>query len=212
MKAALITANLGNDDPRRMYVEQDLPENVDLSIIRFTDSNFPPRTAMTPRLQAKIPKILAWQLLPGFDYYIWVDASFSIPHPGAVSFLLEKCKTYDAAFYRHPQRPNGSAKEEADYLKMEILADNPYIVSRYTNERINKEWFNVQGLFAAGVFIYKNTNEVQEMLKDWFFEVAAYHIDDQLSLPYVIKRHGITISVIEENILHNERFVHHRHK
>jgi len=211
MRIALITANFGNADPPRPYFQQAFPDGIEFSVFRFTDQNFPPRASMTPRLQAKIPKMYGWQLCPNFDFYIWVDSWFSIQRADAVSWLIGNCHGTELVLFRHPHRQK--VREERDYLNMEIANGNQYIISRYANEQLRPEWFKGDlDIYAAGVFAYKNTRPVQMMLEEWFHEVVRYHVDDQLSLPYILEKYNRSITVIEDNILHNQYFVHKSHK
>src|SRR3972149_2915394 len=70
-KVAVISAVLGKGGgPAPNHVVQTMP----VSYFFFNDDNFPPRIkAMTPKLQTKIVKMFAWQMVPNFDYYLWVE-------------------------------------------------------------------------------------------------------------------------------------------
>ena len=98
MKTIILTANLGNFDKRILNVEQTIPHD----FYRFTDENFPPRHgSMTPRLQARIPKMMGWQMKPGYDYYVWVDASCRLSDRNSLKWLLMQCEDYDFAVLKH---------------------------------------------------------------------------------------------------------------
>ena len=199
VSVALITANLGEISGPKRYVDQSVP----VTVFRYDDNNFPPRPSMTPRAQAKIPKMLGWQMRPGFDYYVWVDARFNIVREDTVEWLIEQCSDYDAAFFQHPVR--SLVSEEMEFLEASI--DDEYISSRYMNEECNTKWFDhPHKLFAAGIFIYRNSDCVREMLKEWYFQNMRYHINDQLSLGYVIDNSECSVNTIQENIFHNRYF------
>src|ERR1035437_9134074 len=101
MKVAIISANLGSFDKPVEHARQSVP----CDFFHFTDENFPPRfNSMTSRLQARIVKILGWQMVPGYDYYIWVDSSCALSRPDSVNWFLEQCRNVDMAVFKHPHR------------------------------------------------------------------------------------------------------------
>ena len=204
MTVAVITANLGNFDPKADYVEQSLPYD----FYRFTDENFPPRyNSMTPRLQARIVKMFGWQMVPAHDYYIWVDASCIMSHRDSVKWFLEQCKDVDMAVFKHPER--NSIQEEADFLKERLKKNDRYLTSRYKNELIDEQLavinadkgFADQNLFASTAFIYRNNSKVQNVMFHWWHHTSRYHSIDQLSLPYVLFKQRCKIRIIPDNYL-----------
>lgn len=190
MKIALVSAKLGNFDKAQMHVDQSLSYDSFL----FTDENFPPRhKAMTSRLQAKIPKFFAWQLKPGYDYYIWLDGNITLTHPDSLKLLLESCLKHDFAVIRHPRRPN--IRQEARYLRKGLREQSIYLTGRYDGEwtpdqvvemNSNKNFVD-DLLVLGGVFIYKNTPAVQAAMKEWWYLTSRYSVFDQLAFAYVLK-------------------------
>lgn len=204
MKVAIITANLGSFDPIAEYVPQSIPVDVH----RFTDENFPPRiNSMTPRLQARIPKCFGWQFCPGYDFYIWVDASCSLQHPDSAWWFVEQCKGYDAAFFLHPDRR--TIKDEATFIKKRIAEGNSYLTSRYAGEFLDDQLAHIQGdpryvdntLFASTAFVYRDTPAMRTALISWWFHISRYHSVDQVSLPYVLKSTGASFRCIPDSYL-----------
>lgn len=202
MKIAVISANLGDFDKTVSHVEQ----SIDCQFFRFTDENFPPRfNSMTPRLQARIPKIFGWQMVPGFDVYVWVDSSCALLHKDSVKWLVEQCKDVDLALLKHPNRK--SIQEEADYLKKRLAMNCEYITPRYQNELLDEELkeikkdrkFTDDRLYASTVMVYKNNERVQKMMKEWWYHTSRYHSIDQIGLPYVVAKSACTIRVIQES-------------
>jgi hypothetical protein len=201
---AIITANMGNFDKMIDPVEQSVP----FDFYRFTDKNFPPRyCAMTPRLQARIPKIFGWQMIPDYDYYIWIDSSMGIISPDTVKWLRMQCEGFEGAFFVHPDRQ--TIREEADFIKKKISEKNYYLSPRYTNELIDEEMKEIESdkgykdnlLIASTVFIYKNTEATRNMMKEWWYHTSRYHIVDQLGLPYAIYKSGMKINLINEHYM-----------
>lgn len=203
MKIAVITASLGNFDTLTEPVEQ----SISFDFYKFTDKNFFHRQcSMTPRLQARIPKMFSWQMIPGYDYYIWVDGSCTLSHFDSVKWFLEHCKNSDLAVFKHPNRK--TIEEEATYLKKRLNMKCPYITPRYENELIDEQLTEIfstkyvdDKLFASTAFIYRNTEKVHEMMKNWWYHTSRYHSIDQLSLPYVVWESACVATIIPENYL-----------
>jgi hypothetical protein len=208
MKIAIITANLGHFDPPSYIVPQIPIENVEIDIHRFDDNNFPPRIkAMTPRLQARIPKMFGYDMVPGYDYYIWLDGSFSILNEQTIQWYLSIIASKDIVFFKHPTRNN--IKSEADFIRKKIEDKNEYLTSRYWGELIddqlaacNKPGYEDDLLLATCSFIYKNCDSVKILLKEWWIHTSRYHIVDQLSIPFLLKTSNCKFMVIDEDIYH----------
>lgn len=200
MKIAIISANLGNFD----NVQEHAPQTIPYDYFLFTEKNFPSRfKAMTPRLQSKIPKCFAWQMVPGYDYYLWADADLVLKSPDSLKYFYENCKDFDIVVLKHPRR--AKIKEEAEYLRIN-LGRSKYITGRYENELLTEQMAEIRGdknfrddsLFISTVFMYRNTPEVHKMLKEWWYHISRYHIIDQLAFPYVLKKSGLRINALDD--------------
>lgn len=210
---AYISANLGNKDMdiQNKHTKQNRD---DLDFFYFTDENFKPRTVVHPRLRAKIPKMMGWQLVPGYDFYIWGDSSMTLVDTDAVTMLLEELGDYDIAFFRHPEFRN-SILEELLHMEQHMagLVDfnsgYEYLNERYKDEELRQQVefyisdkdFVDDKLYCGGMFIYRNTTEVQDMLANWLFHNLIYTIQDQLSLPYVLSKANLKVKVLDYNLL-----------
>jgi hypothetical protein len=202
MKIAVITANIGEFDPK----EDPVKQSVDFDFYRFTDEKFPPRfCAMTTRLQARIVKMFGWQMAPGYDFYIWADSSVQLSNPDSVKWFVEQCKDYDLAVFKHPQR--STIHQEAEYLKMRLAKNCPYITPRYKNELIDEQLAEIEAdkgfedvnLFASTVVVYKDNMVVRDMMKEWWYHTSRYHSIDQLSLPYAVYKCGCNVNILPYN-------------
>lgn len=222
MDVAVISANLGSYDPNHPWPGYDefkekTPADK-LDIIRLDDSNFPPRPlAMTSRLQAGIPKMFGWQLFPGFDTYIWVDASMR-PEPDALDWMLEKLGRNDIVLFLHPHRR--TIRQEYEFVKAKLEAKDPYLTLRYEHEWLSSQFAEIAGdefyhdnrLYASTVFAYRNVAKVHRALRDWWYHKTRYLLHDQLALPYVVKKNGLAIGEIRESIYRCEHFTYVRNK
>lgn len=196
---AVISANLGGFDNPQPHVKQSVPYDFHL----LTDKNFLPRTnSMTPRLQARIPKMTAWQMFPDYDYYIWVDSSCRLSNKDSVKWFLEQLGDADAAFFRHNKRK--TVGEEASYLKKRLAQKCTYITPRYKNERLDDQMAVIDPdgqLYATTAFVYKNDTPARDMLTIWWLHTSLYHSIDQLSLDKAIKDSGAEVNLIDEDYL-----------
>lgn len=201
MKILVVSANLGGFDKPQEHAKQ----SIDCDFYVYTDENFPPRhCSMNPRLQARIPKMTAWQqtMSPGYDFYLWVDSSCRLAHKDSVKWFLEKLGDKDMAVFKHPHRK--TVQEEADYLEERLAKKCPYITPRYENERIYDQLASVDPLaelYASTAFIYKNDTPARDALTIWWTHTSLYHSIDQLSLPQAIEHSRATFNVIPDNYL-----------
>lgn len=228
MKVSVISANLGSFDvPVPMVVQ-----NGDDGVLehRFTDQNFPPRhCTMTPRLQARIPKMFGWQMEPIASYkpdiIIWHDASMALLHPDSVSWLVSRVENADIAFFRHPFRH--SIKEEADYIRERIKNGDTYLKSRYENELLDEQVraclddipapiYQDDTLYATTVFVYRNIPAVHELLEKWWVHTSRYHAVDQLAIPYLVKKaqmkNNLKVYEIQDNLYKTQYLTHTRNR
>lgn len=193
MKIAVITANMGNFDDPVPYVKQ----SISYDRYHFNEENFLPRVcSMTPRLQARIPKIFGWQMAPGYDYYVWVDCSYALLHEDSVKWFVEQCQGFDIGVFPHTVRD--TIQQEADYINRRLNEGCGYLTPRYKNELITEQLAVIQAdkgfvdnhLFASTALVYHNSEKVQNMMIQWWYHTSRFHTVDQLALPYVIWKGG----------------------
>lgn len=204
---AIISANLGGYEPPADWVRQQAPEGWAVEVHRFTDANFPPRAkAMTPSLQAGILKMFGWEFVPGFDAYIWVDASRQITSPHFAEWMLDELAGAEFAVFLHPQRR--TIREEYEFVKAKLAAGSRYLLKRYAGEWLDEqvaaicdvENFKDRALYASTSFAYRPTESVKAALKEWWFHKSRYLLHDQLALPLVLWMHGVFVRPIAADI------------
>lgn len=212
MRVAVLTGNLGRFERETVPVPQELPASVSCETFAFTEANWPRRINMSPRLQARILKVLGWQLVPGFDRYVWVDGQFVMARPDAVAWMLAQLDGHDMCFYQHPSRH--SIHEEVAWIHQQMPRSRRLMV-RYTGEFVDEQMAVIEAdtdfvddrLFAAGLGAYKNTPTVQAMMKEWWYHISRYHNNDQIQLPWLAWKFGIDLHGIEGNVFGDPRFV-----
>ena len=210
----VMSANLGNFDIPPKHVPQSVP----CDFYTFTDENFRPRIkAMTPRLQAKIPKLFGWQMLAGYDYYVWLDGHGVLTSPDSIKIFYENCVDNDIVVIKH--RTHSSINHEFRYMRKGITQKAEYIVARYENELMREMYHEIARdkdyvddlMVLGGMFMYRNTGAVQKMLKEWWYYVSRYAVQDQLSFAYVLKKSGLRVKVLphDTKVLPYVSFEHH---
>lgn len=203
-RVAIIRANLGEID--KLVVDE--PQTAACEVFEFNDQNFPPRYgAMTPRLQAKIPKMFAWQMMPNYDFYLWLDGNLRLSDKGALKYLLEKIVDYDIVVLQHPRRNTIHWEYRYNWRGLHSNAPSNYLTKRYTNEFLDEQYDVIKSdpdfvddlLVNGGVFLYRNTEVVQKMLKEWWYHVSRYCVMDQMSFAYLLKTSGLAVRILPDN-------------
>ena len=205
MKVLAYTANLGGFDELVAPVPQ---EGLEVDYVAFTDADLPSRSrAMTPRLRARIPKMFGWDLRPGYDAYLWHDASLQLSKPDSVRWFLDQLGVATIAVFKHPWR--SSAAEEADFLRMKLAKGSRYIHARYAGEdldgqmrAITQPWYWDDKLYASGAFCYRPGSRIENAMKEWWYHTSRFHVIDQLAFPFALRFGGCEVRVIDEDIYH----------
>lgn len=200
-KIAVLSANFGSFDPPSTWVKQSVP----VRTIRMDDNSLTvPWLALEPRLRARIPKMLGWFMFPEYEYYIWVDASFGIENKNTVKWLLDSLGDKDMAVFLHPDRK--TIREEVEFVEGRIADGNKYLASRYDAgvawrqlEDIEKTDYVDDRLYASYAFVYRYGAGTTSALMDWWLESSLCRSLDQVMMPFILRRTGISIAEISEN-------------
>ncbi len=203
MKISILSANLNNFDNPIAPVKQTT--NHDVSFHCFTDADFPPITGLTPRMQYRIPKLFGWEMKPGADVYVWLDGSCTFERPDCIEWFMEQLGDNDMALFKHPVRRN--VRQEVAHIEKKLLENNKYIVPRYKNglhkeqlaEILKDPEFKDNVLYTSTAFIYRNTKDVQEMMKTWWYHQSRYFSCDQMAQAYAVQKHKLKIKLMPEN-------------
>jgi hypothetical protein len=215
MRVAFVSASLGGIDENLQSLH--VPQSIDVDFYYVTEKEFPPRPGViSPRLQAKFPKMKAWELFPGYDFYIWADATITLSRADTVEWLCTLCADRDAVFFRHQdKRESIQAEYDFMYAHMNGSTGNEYaqnyLQERYGSEPMREQvehyrrqtWFFDNRLYSAGLFIYKNTALMRTAFQAWFDECLRWSVQDQLSLPFILAKYSVEVGVIDEEITNN---------
>ena len=211
MRAVIYTAIFDGYDTLNQPAVQD--EACDF--ICFTDMDLPRRVGAWrivpirrdrrahPRLQAKHFKLmshrvfprgrLAWRYAvlsrrPHFDLSVWVDGSVRIMSPSFVGDMRERLADGPWAMFIHPDRDciYEEAQESSGMRKYRDLPIFPQV------EAYRSTVPPRGGLHACTVIVRREPvpRRVVEVHDAWWAENLKWTYQDQLSLPYVLRRDG----------------------
>lgn len=190
------------------FTDQEIPEG---SVWKKMDlSSFPQLLELDDYHRAKYFKLFPFEFFPNYDFSIWVD--------GNVKIIAD---IYPLAIM---------AGEAAMATFENPLHDCIYTEQRYMvfYNRINKHDIEKQvGDYRQDGFpehygmrefsiIYRDlhNNECYEIMKEWWYHCNHYTMRDQISLPYILWKHGKSIDYIKslgENWRWNPRFIFKSH-
>ena len=140
-----------------------------------------------PTRTARRIKILPWEHFDNWEECVWADANIevlNIPSPKS-----------DIAIHNH--RDRNCIFDEA--LKcIEYGKDDPEIIrkqiERYSNHPPHS------GLWETQMVYRRNTPEIRSLCEDWWHELEIGSRRDQISLPVVLKKHGIVPESLGANV------------
>jgi len=217
-KIKLISAAFGSNQKELVINSSLSHSDYTVEVVLYNDSNTPSRAnSLHPRLKGKIPKMLEWIESPGYDYYIWVDGTFTI-FDGFLENIMEFAdQDVDLFLFEHTRR--NSIQAELQNLNGKIITGNPYMHDRYGGERmahqvslyLSDKGFVDNHLFFGGCLMYTNKlveNRNYNLMTDWFFHNTIYSVMDQLSLPYLIQKHRTKYKVYPHVLMRNKFLVH----
>jgi hypothetical protein len=140
------------------------------------------------RLDAKWWKLNPEAALPDEKVTIWVDASVTILRDDFAALCLAELGDDDALFMRHPWRDD--IYEEATASLVPGLHPKyggqfiPEQMQHYRDAGHPEHW----GLVQTTVLVRRNNRRTRELNDRWWAEIVHWSIQDQLSLPYVLRR------------------------
>ena len=206
MKVAVVSAVFGRyDEP--VFVEQTAPcQHVLVTdgeglVPAGWDVQVVNPGKLQPRLAAKFPKCAPWRFVDA-DIYVWLDGSI-LPEPNLVEAITDCLLDQDVAFYSHPHRTTITSEAQAS----KDLNKYPGAFVReqaqsYVDAGHPDDW----GLWAAGIFVLRNTLQVRQMGERWLAEICKWTVQDQLSLPVALRQAGLWPTPLPGSLLSNGLF------
>jgi len=206
VKVTVVSAVVGRyDEP--LFVEQTVP----CDYVLITDgevsvpSGWTHRTVsagyFSPRFVAKRPKCEPWKFADG-DVFIWLDGSIE-PRADLVESMLKCLGDEHFAVYPHPQRTSIIAEARASmplrkYDGQDVMGQ----ARHYVDSGHPDDW----GLWAAGLFAVRDTEKTRVLGRRWLEEIERWTLQDQISLPPVLREVGLWPASLEGSQLGNPLF------
>jgi len=111
----------------------------------------------------------------------------------------------DIAFFQHGERD--CAYEEAEVVSRNRL-DSPESISRTVKQLESHRYPRHAGLVSAGFFVQRhNSDFLRDAMEEWWQMVLNGSQRDQLSINFVLHKHGIQYAVIP-GIVRRNKWVH----
>jgi len=212
MKILVLTANCNYVNSRIVFAPQKSKH--DITFFECKNETFGTRhLGLHSRLKAKIPKMLAWEVFPDYDYYVWMDYSFTIIREDAVDWIVGD-GTDLLRLHHHSCR--STILDELNTVEYDMKHGNQYLLDRYNGENMReqvdsyfKKGYVDNKLFECGLFSYSKElvkNSDNNVMKDWFYHNCLWSVQDQLSLPYLLDKHNVKYKVLGVDIFNNGYF------
>ena len=201
-KIAVITASIGSlelKNPTQFLDQVDYhafvtKEFVDVkdNWIRHEAIEFSTDKQFNNRRNAKLPKILPQLVLPGYEYYIWIDCTNELicdPQKMIDTFLKDR----DIACFVHTVR--SCAYAEIDVVIRTNL-DELSNMKRTKQFLLDNKFPKNYGLPENTCRIQRNTPLMLQMGLMWWELICRFSSRDQVTLPYVFWKLNIDWSKI----------------
>ncbi len=209
MQRAIYTVLVGGFDALLSPVHAE-PE---LNYIAFTDESRamqrpwqirPLATrARNPRMTARWHKLHAHRLLPDYEESLYVDANILIRERIGSLFegVLNKSPI---ALFRHPSR--SCSYVEAEAVKRLRYDDAAIVDSQMAFYRAHGLPVDAGLHFCGIMFRRHNDPTLVKLQEDWWQQLKIFSHRDQLSLAFMLRRHGIAVEAIPGGLPNNRWF------
>jgi len=209
LRRAVYTVQVGGSDA----LLSPLRAEPELDYIVFTDAGEAPHSSWqarplaveerNPRMTARWHKIHPHRLLPDYEQSLYIDANVLIK--GRIGPLFEQALgKRPLAMFRHPNRDCSYAEAEA---VKRLRYDDGAIVDA------QMAYYRAQGLpsgaglhFGGIMFRRHGDAALARLLEDWWRQLKVFSHRDQLSLEFVLRRHGMTVEDIPGHAADNPWF------
>lgn len=153
-----------------------------------------------PRLRAKWHKVFPSKVVPDYETTIWIDGSVEITSPDFVELACSRLADSPIAMFSHPERSciYDEAVASLDFKKYDltpVLKQAAY----YWDLSHPRHW----GLWAGGIIARRKVPPMERLMGGWWTEIKRWGIQDQISLPYVLRQHGIWPGLIPGDLWAN---------
>ena len=160
--------------------------------------------ATSPRMRAKWYKVNPHLVLPEYDVTLWVDASVELREAGFVTEMLCLAEGDGLAMLAHPER-DCIYDEAIASLGMPKYDGEPMLqqVAWYWQLGHPRHW----GLWAGTIIGRQHCDIIDDAMLEWWRHITHWSVQDQLSLPFVLRFKGYRPATpTDVNLYDNEFF------
>lgn len=203
-RTAVVTAVAGGKD----ILRDPIIDTDSADFFAFSDRPLPhlrhwqvrtlPQWSMDPRFgarrNAKIPKVLPELLLPGYDFFIWIDGNIELmasPRDLCRQFLIDTGA--DIAALPHRLRRCIYA-ESREVLRLSL--DHPYLVKAQMREYRHMAYGQGLGLYELRFIVTRNNESTRRLGLCWFEQICRFSSRDQLRFPVALAQSGARLEPI----------------
>lgn len=186
---------------KRLWLQEEF------NSIRFRQFKYPSENDSYNRLIAKLPKMQFQKLLvKSYDYYVWVDSKFTLldSWPDSLLELIKLYGQHELAVCPHSERH--SIREEFEYMKYYIRRKSDNLCSKYVlkdmyyqvSDYLSDSSFVDDSLYECGFLLFSAKVLSHEgFLNTWYAHNYYYSVQDQLSIPYLLKKYCVDVCPID---------------
>lgn len=151
------------------------------------------RTERNARMTSRWHKLHPHLLFPNHEVSLYLDGNVYLK-AGVRTFIEKMSRTSPIALFRHADRV--CAYEEAEVIKRYRLDDAEIVDTQMAYYRM-LGFPEKLGLFTTGVQLRRHRDRaLVDFVEDWWRHLKAFSHRDQLSLNFMLRRHGIEPAVI----------------
>ena len=126
-----------------------------------------------------------------FDVCLFIDSKFTINCN--LNDFIKKNLVNDIVLMDHNKR--SCSYDEANFCIKQGIGKKD-LIEKQINSYIKEGFPKKFGLYATGILIRRNTQEVINFMKQWYNEVEKYSCRDQISFPYVLWKNPMEIGLM----------------
>ena len=186
-----------------MFTDQDIPKHSSWKKVDITQMN--EYGELSNAMMNRKLKIMQCSSLLEYDYTIYIDGNIEVVS-GISPIIAEMGKT---SFGVHYHRRRDCIYDEVvavKHLKRITGEEMDRQLSIYKNEGFPRHF----GMYENSILIRDNhDNDTLNLMQAWWNEYCQFPTRDQLSLPYVIWKHGYNrekILILGNDVERNTRF------
>lgn len=178
--------------------------------IRFRQYKYPTHEANRNRLVAKLPKMQFQKLLAKpYDYYVWFDSKFTLldEWPDVLLKMIGLYGQHELVLCPHSER--NCIKDEFEYMKYYMRKKSDNLCSKYVlkdmyyqvADYLSDPGFIDDALYECGFLLFSDKILLHDdFLNAWYAHNYYYSIQDQLSIPYLLKKFNVDVCPLDTKV------------